>query len=135
MVAASRVHKKIALPIIFEQWWEKLGPTLDCEGPDSCWLWTGNRSGQGRHQYGMMRIKFPDQQQTVPVRVHRILFMIKIKEITLPKGLEVSHLCGNSLCCNPQHLTLEEHYINLHRVRCQAMSVCVGHENQPNCLL
>lgn len=33
----------MAAPIIFEQWWGKLGLKLDREGPDSCWLWTGQQ--------------------------------------------------------------------------------------------
>jgi len=57
-----------------------------------CWLWQGTiKNGYGRiqisgHMHG----------------VHRAAYELWIEPI--PKGLQVQHLCGNSLCCNPAHL-------------------------------
>lgn len=35
----------------------------------------------------------------------------------VPKGLEISHLCGQEWCVNPNHLTVETHIENLKRRR------------------
>jgi len=59
---------------------------------DGCWLWQGTtKKGYGRleisgHLHG----------------AHRVAYELWIEPI--PKGLQILHLCGNSLCCNPAHL-------------------------------
>jgi hypothetical protein len=34
------------------------------------------------------------------------------------EGQDVSHLCHNEICCNPAHLIIEAHEINMNRQRC-----------------
>jgi hypothetical protein len=61
---------------------------------NGCWVWQGyiNRKGYGR-------INLSGRKYTA----HRIAHELW-GEGPIPKGLQVQHLCGNSLCCNPAHL-------------------------------
>jgi hypothetical protein len=47
---------------------------------------------------------------------------------------DFSHLCGNPLCMNPEHIILEPHWVNLERKRCHNgdRQVC---SHQPVCIL
>jgi len=39
---------------------------------------------------------------------------------------EISHLCGNHLCCNQDHLVCEDHFANLARTCCRWASLNPG---------
>lgn len=39
------------------------------------------------------------------------------------QGLECSHLCDNAVCLNDQHVTMESHSANHHRVDCQKLCI------------
>ena len=67
-------------------------------GVGRCWLWRG-AAWQG---YG--RVKYKGKTKLA----HRVIFELE-KEPPPVKGswlkpAHVMHLCGNSLCCNPEHL-------------------------------
>ena len=49
--------------------------------------------------------------------VHQISYLAATGE-RLPAGFDVSHLCGNACCCNPDHLVAESHADNMSRQRC-----------------
>jgi hypothetical protein len=76
------------------EFWTK----VDAVGP--CWAWTGGRSG-GR--YGMYRRQY----------AHRIAYEQLVGPI--PDGLELDHLCRNTLCVNPDHLEPVTHAENTRR--------------------
>jgi hypothetical protein len=57
-----------------------------------CWIW----HGQTNKRYG--QIELSGRMHTV----HRVAYELWIEPI--PKGLQIQHLCNNSLCCNPDHL-------------------------------
>jgi len=60
---------------------------------DGCWEWLGAR----KDEYGSMRL---DGRQ---IGAHRVAWVLgNDKEI--PDGLEIDHLCRNTLCVNPAHL-------------------------------
>ncbi len=78
----------------------------------SCWVWMGatknsdkNRSGGGK--YGVLTIKYKNYQ------AHRIIYVLFKGEIL--KGLEIDHLCRNTLCVNPEHLEAVTHSENMKR--------------------
>lgn len=63
-------------------------------GPGACWIWQGTTNGH----YGHVRLPgMPGK-----MKVHRWAYERAYGPI--PAGFEVHHLCGNSLCCNPDHL-------------------------------
>ena len=115
--------------------WQKIVQKLESTAAGQCWLWYGGKSGRGEGQYGIMRVRFPEAQSSVPVRVHRVAYMVKIKSVQLEPHRDVSHLCGHSLCCNPDHLSLEPHAINNGRKHCHATGQCMGHAPFSNCIL
>ena len=50
-------------------------------------------------------------------------------------GLDCSHLCHNTLCCNPDHLVLELRSINNNRNHCKNGMHCFGHGSHTKCLI
>lgn len=66
------------------------------EKTDSCWLWTGSKTRVG---YGQMRVGGAGSRKT---GVHRVAYELLVGRI--PKGLDLDHLCRNTLCVNPDHL-------------------------------
>jgi hypothetical protein len=49
--------------------------------------------------------------------VHRIS-SLAATGVNPPADHDVSHLCHNSHCCNPEHLLIEPHFINMSRINC-----------------
>ncbi len=77
--------------------------------PLECWLWTGATVKGG---YGMFSVRRQDKTQSW--LAHRVSFFHFNGELPGP-GLEVSHLCNDPLCVNPDHLVAETHVENLAR--------------------
>jgi len=69
-----------------------------------CWIWKGQLSplGYGRF-WANGRKGF----------AHRFSYQHHIR--TIPKGLELDHLCRNPACSNPQHLEPVTHAVNIGR--------------------
>lgn len=109
---------------------------VDNIGPHGCQLWTGATSTNGK--YGRKVVLWPDGPRKTEY-IHRLMYMIKNNIIEIPahdksnNKLEVSHLCGQSLCINKDHLTLESHQVNKERQHCHNQNVCSGHI--PPCLI
>ena len=95
----------------------------------SCKLWTGyvNKGGYGRMKITMLdgSVKF--------YYVHRVAYMLKIRDLDLPVDLEVSHLCNNKTCVTPEHLCLVTSSINKSRKTCFSVQMCMGHD--PPCVI
>ena len=62
-----------------------------------CWFWTG--ATRGNNHYGALKIS-----QNESICTHRLSYYMYKGDI--PNGLNVLHICDNSLCCNPNHLYL-----------------------------
>lgn len=80
---------------------------VDASG--NCWPWTrGSRSSSTGNRYG-----------TVTVGGRRIqsahVFAYESYYGSVPPGLEIDHLCRNTLCCNPLHLEAVTHRVNVLR--------------------
>lgn len=75
-----------------------------------CWNWMGNLNQTG---YG--RIRFLGEK----VLVHRLMYSwIYNKELSkiIRKDIPIlDHICNNKRCCNPTHLRLTSHKINMLR--------------------
>lgn len=57
-----------------------------------CWIWTGATASG----YGVIR------QNRKLVLAHRAIYELIVGKI--PKGLQIDHLCQNTICVNPKHL-------------------------------
>lgn len=61
---------------------------------ETCWLWIGANNGK----YGHIRPGGSAPQ----VYAHRISH--ELYKGPIPEGLEIDHICRNTLCVNPEHL-------------------------------
>lgn len=78
----------------------------DCGYLTPCWIWQHAKSKQG---YGMITIR---QKQFL---MHRVMY--EQKHGSTPFGLELDHLCHQTLCINPDHLEAVTHAVNVERGR------------------
>lgn len=74
------------------------------EPNSGCWLWEAGWSSRG---YGVFWV------EQFEYKAHRIVYII-VKG-SIPKGLELDHLCRNKCCCNPDHLEAVPHLVNVQR--------------------
>jgi len=71
---------------------------------DNCWEWTGCKDSGG---YGQVGIK----GKMKPAHVISYNYF----KGSIPKGLELDHLCRNKACVNPDHLEPVTHQENVKR--------------------
>ena len=76
------------------------------DSTSTCWVWTGSKIPWG---YG--RTSFSGKS----TYIHRT--MAEAFNGPIPEGLDCSHKCGISLCCNPDHLTYETRSENMKRAK------------------
>lgn len=76
-----------------------------------CWVWQGAKSMHKRHISISFYGRISKNGQSYPA--HRLFYEIYKGEI--PKGLEIDHLCRNTLCVNPEHLEAVTHSENMKR--------------------
>jgi hypothetical protein len=82
---------------IEQRFWLKVFGTHD---EDGCWHWMGaisKRYGKfflGRDERGITRVTY----------AHR--FSWELRNGPIPDGMEIDHLCENTLCQNPRHFEL-----------------------------
>lgn len=92
-----------------------------------CWQWTGavQSSGYGSIGIGNRRTAL----------VHRLTYTFAIGPI--PNGMQIDHLCRNTLCCNPDHLEPVTNKVNSERSARATKTHCVhGHPlAAPNLIL
>lgn len=79
---------------------ERLAAKLTPEG--ECLVWVGGQNGRGYGQIGLNHKK---------LLVHRVAWELERGEI--PPGIQVDHVCHNTLCCNVEHLRLATAQENL----------------------
>jgi hypothetical protein len=91
-----------------------------------CWMWTGatSKPTPTAAEYG----KYAGRGVS-----HRVAYELVVGPI--PLGLELDHLCRNTLCTNPEHLEPVTRAENMRR-RMAALTHCKrGHELTPdNCI-
>lgn len=80
-----------------EHFWAK----IDRGGEDECWNWIAKSRNRG---YGTLMLR------TQRWAAHRLAFTL-VKG-SIPDDKLVLHECGNTLCCNPNHLYLGTHKQN-----------------------
>lgn len=102
--------------------------------PNDCWLWTGaKKAGRKRKGISPLYGAFGLNNKTVNAHVASYLFF----KGNIKQGLEIDHLCRNTLCVNPNHLEAVTHSINCKRglggehrkEECKTITHCPkGHE-------
>lgn len=87
---------------IEERFWSKVEKT------EGCWNWTGATNSSpktpGRAPYGSF------WGGTKTRTTHRFAYELMVGEI--PEGMEVDHICHNTLCVRPEHLRSATHKQN-----------------------
>jgi hypothetical protein len=75
-----------------ENFWDNVKKT-----ENGCWDWTGHSScGRGKKPYG----RHWDGKKLLAVHRHSY----ELAKGPIPPGLEIDHLCRNTLCVRPEHL-------------------------------
>lgn len=96
----SDVLADLNLPARF---WKKVMPR-----EDGCWEWLGSRARSSSDNfYGSVNVNH------IRYNAHRIAWILRRGPVTL--GLELDHLCRNTLCVNPDHLEEVTHAENTRR--------------------
>lgn len=84
-----------------------------------CWIWTGTLRGRGRG-YGRFC-------EGVNKLAHRVSYEHFIGPI--PRGMEIDHLCRQTLCVNPRHLEAVAHRKNVQRGLVPGNTHGLGHRH------
>jgi hypothetical protein len=108
-----------------------------CPENNECRIWhsTVTTAKQQQQQYGQIRYKHPLSSKWKTITAHRFNYMLHHKILDLPSELHCSHLCHNSTCINPSHISLEDSPINSNRRRCCNQGSCIVHSPFADCLL
>jgi len=80
------------------RFWSK----VDVKGEDDCWLWTAATSTVGKSVMGKWS---PPRYTDLSFQAVRAAWQLTHGYIS--KKIRVAHLCPNTLCCNPKHLTAD----------------------------
>lgn len=116
---------------------ERLWSRIAVGAADACWPWQAGRSRGGEREvdYGSLRQGKAGTPDTKCWRVNRLVLLLKTAPADIPRdeseafedwlrradrhyrGLDASHLCDVSLCCNPAHLEWQDHCLNVKQQR------------------
>ena len=89
-----------------------------------CWGWQGARFRKEYGDYAQIRIGRKNNSKCV--KAHRVSYEHFVGKVL--KGLELDHLCHNTLCINPEHLQPVTHSINMSRRKDSGLLNCkYGH--------
>lgn len=110
--------------------------SMGCEFFDHSLATNSRRRGNNQGpKYGRIKITLPDNTRKVFL-AHRFMYMLHTNTLHIPHDKQISHICHNSLCINPLHLSLEEAHVNNERQLCKNLvpKVCLKHAGYPDCL-
>jgi len=87
-------HERLSLVNHPESLINRFWQYVDKKSDNECWEWKASlmiRGGYGQLRHNLKTLK-----------AHRLSYEINVGEI--PKDKMICHSCGNSKCCNPNHL-------------------------------
>lgn len=115
---------------------EKLTARSTLAANGICMEWTGATSRSMGGKYGVMNCLWQGKFRRFYVHRLALIFDRGYHLEDLEKGMDVGHLCHNSLCIHPLHLSYEPHQVNRIRSTCVRNGLCTGHFDRfPPCLL
>jgi hypothetical protein len=85
--------------LVHARFWSKVEVT---QNTCRCWEWKGRRDAWG---YGEFKL------QGAATRAHRVA--VQMTGVPLQPGEVVMHTCDNPACCNPTHLVVGDHAMNV----------------------
>lgn len=83
-----------------------------------CWEWIGCTDGR----YGIFHFPGFYKGYRMAKAHHVALFLIK--NIQIESDKEVLHSCDNTICCNPDHLSVGTHFDNMQDMSMKGRSGC-----------
>lgn len=92
---------------------------------NGCWQWTGAIFKKKYGNYAQIRMGRRGFSKNT--KAHRVSYELFVG--TVPDGLELDHLCHNTLCINPAHLEPVTHAENMKRRKDSGLEYCKhGHK-------
>jgi len=85
---------------------------------NDCWYWLGSKKQTKKFVYGT----FWDGKRNR--NAHIVMYESEIGFV--PEGMELDHLCRNTLCVNPEHLEPVTHRINVLRGKSPGCRICTA---------
>jgi hypothetical protein len=82
----------------------------DDQNENGCWLWTGRTDGKRGGEYGRMNVRVEGEHTTV--QPHRVMEEVLTDRKLDPETETIDHLCGSTLCINPDHWLLVTRVVN-----------------------
>ena len=117
----------------FEAFYQKkLNDNVLVDPATGCLVWQGIGAGG----YGQIRVRLPNENISKQIYVHRLQYMLTSGNFQLNKHIHVSHLCHNTKCIAPEHLSYEPLHINANRQSCRLLVPprCYTHWEYPDCI-
>ena len=111
-----------------------LGLKSHTSGEKGCIVWVGTTINCRGVTYGRVKTRLCKTGPCKNYYVHRLAYMMHTHTYIDPHE-GISHLCGNGLCLNGEHLSQEPHSINCERRFCHAHNSCNGHTDYPDCIV
>ena len=106
---------------------ERITNACVVSGTHGCHIWQKATS----RGYGVIRFCVSEDDNGVKkyctTSPHKLLCMLVHNVVEMPENLDISHICGNKQCCNPQHLRVETRRQNSFRCKCHTQKRRFGH--------
>ena len=117
----------------FDKYSEIMSDKVCVSSNSECLIWTAGTTGE-KVKYGAVKVTFSCGNRRT-MKAHRFACMLFHRQTFLAAHLDASHLCHNSLCVNPEHISLEPRSVNSQRNSCKITGICSSHGIYPACLL
>ena len=78
------------------------------------------------NKYQQVRFVWPNTNISKKYHIHKFVYLMANKKISVPPGYDISHLCHQPGCVNVDHLICESESINGNRQSCNRDKYCKG---------
>lgn len=86
---------------------ERFLDKIEIDSESNCWEWTGCTDGR----YGIFH--FPNFYKGYRMAKAHHVSLFLLEGVGVGEGLCVLHSCDNTICCNPEHLSIGSHLDNM----------------------
>ena len=120
----------------YEKAKQKLMAHSVSEGRHTCWIWHGTIKTSRGTNYGVIRLKYKDngRYKWKTFNVSRLSYQVFVSS-EFRSSDRCGHICHNTLCINPLHLSMEPQNILNNRKTCKNRDQCSLHGIYAACLL